>query len=97
MTMSKAFSVCIIALLVCSLCIDMTNARELGYGALRDDQPSCRGKNPCMSPPSNTYNRGCEKENDCRGGQISSEGDRDGSSSEGSQDGSSSEGSQDGQ
>ncbi|KAL6144371.1 hypothetical protein ACLB2K_055065 [Fragaria x ananassa] len=68
MAMSKAFSVCIIALLVCSLCIDTTNAGELGYGALRHDQPSCRGKNPCMPPPSNTYNRGCEKENDCRGG-----------------------------
>ncbi|KAI5323016.1 hypothetical protein L3X38_032088 [Prunus dulcis] len=66
MAMSKTFTLCIVALLVCSICSETTNAKDIGYGTMRRDQPfGCRGQR-CMPPPSNSYNRGCEKEKECR-------------------------------
>lgn len=70
MTVSKAFTLCILALLICSLCTETTNAGRIGNGALKYDLPICRGGKNCSSPPSNRYSRGCEKERRCRGGKI---------------------------
>ncbi|BFG40882.1 hypothetical protein CerSpe_271560 [Prunus speciosa] len=66
--MSKAFSFCIVALLVFSLCVATTNANQIDNGVMRRDQPvRCSGSR-CMPPPSNSYGRGCEKEAKCRDG-----------------------------
>ncbi|CAL8999823.1 unnamed protein product [Prunus brigantina] len=68
MAMSKTFTICIVALLVCSICTETTNAKDISYGTISRDQPfGCRGQQ-CMPRPSNSYNRGCEKEKECRGG-----------------------------
>ncbi|KAF8014850.1 hypothetical protein BT93_H0596 [Corymbia citriodora subsp. variegata] len=64
----KALALCIIAFVVCSFAVDnvAVEARMIDYGALRRDTVPCK-KPPCIPPPSNSYNRGCEKIKDCRG------------------------------
>ena len=45
-----------------------SSAKSIGYGALDPNHP-CDPSHPgsCQSPPANGYNRGCEKEHQCRG------------------------------
>ncbi|XP_010054615.1 uncharacterized protein LOC104442941 [Eucalyptus grandis] len=66
---NKALAICIIAIVICSFAVDdvLVNAVPISYGAMRGNGIPCKGPN-CLPPPSNTYNRGCEKSNECRGG-----------------------------
>ncbi|CAL8136561.1 unnamed protein product [Prunus armeniaca] len=67
MAMSKTFTLCIVALLVCSICSETTNAKDISNGAIPRDQPGGCRESRCMPPPSNSYYRGCEKGRECRG------------------------------
>lgn len=70
MASSKA-AFCMVALLVCSIFVGGANCNEISYGALtHGNTPHCTrlANKGCLPPPSNTYNRGCEKEENCRGG-----------------------------
>ncbi|TQE12486.1 hypothetical protein C1H46_001877 [Malus baccata] len=69
MTMSKTFTLCIVAVLVCSVCFATTNANTIGNPVMGHDQPFHYRESRWMPPPSNPYNRGCEKENRCRSGR----------------------------
>ncbi|KAL3742234.1 hypothetical protein ACJRO7_017682 [Eucalyptus globulus] len=68
---NKALAVCIMAIVICSFAVDdvLVDATPISYGGMRRDGIPCKGpKCPRLPPPSNDYNHGCEKFNDCRGG-----------------------------
>ncbi|KAF3431813.1 hypothetical protein FNV43_RR26549 [Rhamnella rubrinervis] len=76
MAMSKQSCVqfvCMVALLVCSICIGapdggFTDGRIIGYEPIHKGEPSshCKGS-ACLPPPGHAYGRGCEKIEECRG------------------------------
>ncbi|KAL3742232.1 hypothetical protein ACJRO7_017680 [Eucalyptus globulus] len=69
---NKALAVCIIAIVICSFAADdvLVNAVPISYGAMRRNGVPCNGPNcPRLPPPSNSYNHGCEKSQECRGGR----------------------------
>ncbi|KAF8409637.1 hypothetical protein HHK36_005715 [Tetracentron sinense] len=72
-----ALILCTVALLVCSLFVEVTNAREIHYNPIKGGDPGYHcGKNnaeKCLPPPSNGYNRGCEKKEGCRNGDKKGE------------------------
>ncbi|KAL3742235.1 hypothetical protein ACJRO7_017683 [Eucalyptus globulus] len=68
---NKALALCIIALEICSFVADdvLVNATPISYGGMdKGDWAHCKGAN-CVLAPSNGYQHGCEKSNDCRGGR----------------------------
>ncbi|KAI4389170.1 hypothetical protein MLD38_001425 [Melastoma candidum] len=67
MKMARAAAFFLVALLVCSLSLDVADANELGYGTIRRDPAFCHGKS-CLPRASNPYHPGCEKSLHCRGG-----------------------------
>lgn len=65
--------ICMTTLLVCSFLNRVTTAKEISYGAIHEDNhiPGCGPEfhNNCKTPPpTNEYNRGCEKSHECHGG-----------------------------
>lgn len=60
---------CIVALVVAACLSPGSAAKSIGYGAIRRGIVACGGvsQRPCLPPPSNGYNRGCEKSQGCRG------------------------------
>ncbi|TQD69441.1 hypothetical protein C1H46_045026 [Malus baccata] len=69
MAMSKMFTLCIVVVLVCSVCIETASAKSIGYPVIRHDQPIHCGKSRCLPPPSSPYGRSCEPVERCRGGR----------------------------
>merc|ERR1711974_98422 len=66
MGISKAAVWCVVAMLACSLLVAPTMGKSIGYGPIsKGDRPTCRG-NKCLPPPTNNYQRGCMKANNCR-------------------------------
>lgn len=59
---------CVAMLLVSSSSIGVTEAKTIKYGPIRKGDPNhrCKG-NICEGVPANPYQRGCEKEEKCRG------------------------------
>ncbi|KAB2613117.1 mannan endo-1,4-beta-mannosidase 4-like [Pyrus ussuriensis x Pyrus communis] len=66
MAMSKTFTLCIVAVLVCSVCIETVSTKSIGYPAVRQDKPFHCRESRCLPPPSSPYSRGCETEEKCR-------------------------------
>ncbi|KAB2613172.1 mannan endo-1,4-beta-mannosidase 4-like [Pyrus ussuriensis x Pyrus communis] len=66
--MSKTITLCILAVLVCSVCIETVSAKSISYPVMRHDQPIHCRESSCLPPPSSRYRRGCEPEEWCRGG-----------------------------
>ncbi|KAL3742231.1 hypothetical protein ACJRO7_017679 [Eucalyptus globulus] len=66
---NKALALCIIAVVICSFAAYdvLVNERPISYGGMDKDRAPCKGAN-CLPDPSNPYQRGCEKADDCRGG-----------------------------
>ncbi|PON31930.1 Rapid ALkalinization Factor [Parasponia andersonii] len=64
---------CMISSLVCAHLIEGSYAATIGYGAVgRNVAPGCSPKYPqnCGKGPSNNYQRGCEREEECRENQV---------------------------
>jgi hypothetical protein len=72
MAMTKTtFVVFLSALLICTLVTkDVEAVNVIGNPAMQRDTILCSRKNPgsCSPKPVNTYQRGCETEERCRGG-----------------------------
>lgn len=64
-------ALCIVVMLViCSIFAGGVNAKFIDYGVIGKGDPShCSGR-ACLPKPSHPYDRGCEKETECRGGRI---------------------------
>ncbi|KAF3451798.1 hypothetical protein FNV43_RR07894 [Rhamnella rubrinervis] len=65
-------ALCMVALLVCSIFVAASNANTIHYGVMhKGDSPHCNGalgNKGCLPPREHPYDRGCEKEDKCRGG-----------------------------
>lgn len=68
--MATCKTLCMVALLVFSIFVVGANAANIDYGAMhKGDSPRCtQGAKGCLPPKNGPYNRGCEKEEECRGG-----------------------------
>ncbi|KAI6704115.1 hypothetical protein NL676_013251 [Syzygium grande] len=61
----------IIALSVCLFATNnaIVDAGTVGYGDIRQgDDQNCTDSEHCLPPPSNPYNHGCVRFDECRGG-----------------------------
>ena len=59
---------CMMTFLVSAHLIWVSDAKDIGYGAVGGGTPQCNAHNTqaCNAPPSNNYGRGCEKGARCR-------------------------------
>ncbi|CAN1285111.1 Protein RALF-like 28 [Linum perenne] len=62
--------VLLIAALVCAVFVNEAQATDISYGAIGKGGVHCRAPRKCPpSKPANSYTRGCEQSQRCRGGQ----------------------------
>jgi hypothetical protein len=72
MAMSKGMVLCLCVIMLCGLFVKDTNATVISNGAMVKNRAApCSRLHPqdCVTPPANEYQRGCEKEERCRGGK----------------------------
>ena len=72
-TANKLIVLTICMVMVSSFLPKQSEANYIGTPAMRQNQPYCPPGNPCITPPVNPPERGCNEETRCREGPPSKE------------------------